>query len=65
MRAEDFAALHFPGGHAPGMKPYCESGEVARLAKEVRPNDTFLFYVASHGMLDETTNRFLLVPARR
>lgn len=34
VRAEDFAALHFPGGHAPGMKPYCESGEVARLAKE-------------------------------
>ena len=37
--------------------------EFARLAKEVKPNDTFLFYVASHGMLDETTNRFLLVPA--
>lgn len=34
VRAEDFAALHFPGGHAPGMKSYCESGEVARLAKE-------------------------------
>ena len=33
-RAGDFAALHFPGGHAPGMKPYCESPEVARLAKE-------------------------------
>ena len=32
--AADFAALHFPGGHAPGMKPYCESGEVQRLAKE-------------------------------
>ena len=33
-RAANFAALHFPGGHAPGMKPYCESGEVQRLAKE-------------------------------
>ena len=33
-RATDFAALHFPGGHAPGMKSYCESGEVQRLAKE-------------------------------
>lgn len=33
-RAADFAALHFPGGHAPGMKPYCESGEVQRLARE-------------------------------
>ena len=33
-RAADFAALHFPGGHAPGMKSYCESDEVARLARE-------------------------------
>ena len=33
-RAANFAALHFPGGHALGMKPYCESGEVQRLAKE-------------------------------
>ena len=33
-RASDFAALHFPGGHAPGMKRYCESPEVYRLAKE-------------------------------
>lgn len=34
VRAKDFAALHFPGGHAPGMKPYCESAEVQRLARE-------------------------------
>lgn len=34
MRAADFDALHFPGGHAPGMRPYCESGEVQRLARE-------------------------------
>lgn len=33
-RAKDFAALHFPGGHAPGMKNYCESKEVQRLAQE-------------------------------
>ena len=33
-RAADYAALHFPGGHAPGMRPYCESPEVYRLAKE-------------------------------
>ena len=32
-RAADFAALHFPGGHGPGMQPYCESAEVYRLAK--------------------------------
>jgi len=34
VKAADFAALHFPGGHAPGMKPYCESAEVQRLARE-------------------------------
>ncbi|WP_296677701.1 type 1 glutamine amidotransferase domain-containing protein [Novosphingobium sp.] len=33
-RAADFAALHFPGGHAPGMRAYCESAEVMRLARE-------------------------------
>ena len=33
-RAGDYAALHFPGGHAPGMKRYCESPEVFRLGKE-------------------------------
>lgn len=33
-RAADFAALHFPGGHAPGMKRYCESAEAMRLARE-------------------------------
>lgn len=34
VHAADYAALHFPGGHAPGMRPYCESGEVQRLARE-------------------------------
>lgn len=34
VHAADFAALHFPGGHAPGMRPYCESTEVQRLARE-------------------------------
>ncbi len=33
-----------------------------RLSHEVKPNDTFLFYVASHGVVDESTDRFLLVP---
>ncbi len=32
--ADGFAALHFPGGHAPGMRAYCESAEVHRLARE-------------------------------
>ncbi len=34
VRSADFAAVHFPGGHAPGMRPYCESAEVQRLARE-------------------------------
>jgi uncharacterized caspase-like protein len=33
-----------------------------RLSREIRPRDTFLFYVATHGVLDESTDRFLLVP---
>jgi protease I len=33
-RAATHAALLFPGGHAPQMRPYCESPEVARLARE-------------------------------
>lgn len=36
--------------------------EFDRLARLVRPEDTFLFYVASHGVVDEDTGRFLLVP---
>lgn len=32
--ARYYDAFHFPGGHAPGMKPYCESKEVFRLARE-------------------------------
>jgi uncharacterized caspase-like protein len=33
-----------------------------RLAARVRPNDTFLFYVASHGVRDNDDGRFLLIP---
>ena len=33
-QARYYDALHFPGGHAPGMKGYCESAEVFRLARE-------------------------------
>ncbi|MCW3476866.1 caspase family protein [Limobrevibacterium gyesilva] len=33
-----------------------------RLSKQVRPRDTFLFYVATHGVRDEETDRFLLIP---
>lgn len=33
-----------------------------RLAGQIRPNDTFLFYVASHGVRSEDDGRFLLIP---
>ncbi len=33
-RAADYDAIHFPGGHAPGMKPYLESAEVQRIARD-------------------------------
>jgi WD40 repeat protein len=34
-----------------------------RLSHEILPSDTFLFYVASHGVRNEDNNHFLLVPA--
>jgi protease I len=49
-RAADFAALHFPGGHAPGMKPYCESPEVQRLAREAFAADLPVSAIC-HGVL--------------
>jgi protease I len=33
VNVPDFAVIHFPGGHAPGMKPYLESAEVQRIAR--------------------------------
>ena len=50
VRVADFAALHFPGGHAPGMKPYCESVEVQRLAHEVFAADRPVSAIC-HGVL--------------
>lgn len=35
VRVGSFDAFHFPGGHAPGMRAYCESAEVQRIAREV------------------------------
>lgn len=32
------------------------------LARQIRPNDTFLFYIATHGVRDEAADRFLLIP---
>lgn len=49
-RAADFTALHFPGGHAPGMRSYCESAEVFRLAREAFAADQPVSAVC-HGVL--------------
>lgn len=34
IKATDYAAVLFPGGHAPGMRPYLESPDVHRIATE-------------------------------
>ncbi len=34
VKISDFDAVHFPGGHAPGMRPYIESDEVQRIGRE-------------------------------
>ncbi len=34
-RVGSFDAFHWPGGHAPGMRPYCESEVLQRLAFEI------------------------------
>ncbi len=34
-----------------------------RLSAHIRPNDTFLFYVASHGVRSQDDGRFLLIPS--
>jgi hypothetical protein len=33
-----------------------------RLGAQIRPNDTFLFYIASHGVRSQDDGRFLLIP---
>jgi protease I len=33
-KASDYDAFHFPGGHAPGMKPYLESPYVQQIARD-------------------------------
>lgn len=37
--AAEYAAVHFPGGHAPGMRRYLESTEVHRIAREAFASD--------------------------
>jgi protease I len=34
VKVADFDVVHFPGGHAPGMRPYLESEDVRRIGRE-------------------------------
>jgi protease I len=34
VKPSDYDAFHFPGGHAPGMKPYLESPHVQQIARD-------------------------------
>lgn len=49
-RADKYDALHFPGGHAPGMRSFCESAEVFRLAREAFAADQPVSAIC-HGVL--------------
>ncbi len=49
-RASDYAALHFPGGHAPGMRPYLESSDVQRVATEAFAADQPVSAIC-HGVI--------------
>ncbi|MEQ1498337.1 MAG: type 1 glutamine amidotransferase domain-containing protein [Novosphingobium sp.] len=48
--AKHYDALHFPGGHGPGMRSYCENAEVFRLAKEAFAADQPVSAIC-HGVL--------------
>lgn len=50
VRVGEFAAIHFPGGHAPGMRPYLESAEVQRIAREAFSADTPVAAIC-HGVI--------------
>lgn len=47
---QDFDAILFPGGHGPGMRPYCESPEVQRLAAEAFETGQLVGAIC-HGVL--------------
>lgn len=48
--ATDFDAVVFPGGHAPAMRPYCESPDVQRVATEAFAGDVLVAAIC-HGVL--------------
>ena len=58
-RAADFVLIHFPGGHAPGMKTYCESREVQRIAREAFSSNQPVSAIC-HGVLPLARSGVLL-----
>lgn len=50
VRITNFDAFHFPGGHAPGMRRYCESEEVLRIAYQAFGANKLVSAVC-HGVL--------------
>lgn len=46
----DYAAIHFPGGHAPGMRSYCESRVVQDIARAAFAADMPVSAIC-HGVL--------------
>lgn len=50
VNTSEFAAIHFPGGHAPGMRPYLESAEVQRIAREAFSADIPVAAIC-HGVI--------------
>jgi len=50
LKAQDYAGLFLPGGHAPGMKPYLESVELQQLAARFVRQDRPVAAIC-HGVL--------------
>lgn len=47
---DDYAAVLFPGGHASGMRPYCESSDIHRVAREAFASEKIVAAIC-HGAL--------------
>lgn len=52
----DVDAVLFPGGHAPGMRPYCESAEVQRIGREAFSEGKLVAAIC-HGVLPLARSR--------
>lgn len=48
--ASEYDAFHFPGGHAPGMKPYLESAHIQTIARDAFAADKPVAAIC-HGVI--------------